>query len=75
MIGASTRIANRWSPATAAAIQRSEWQDHSAHRSSRHHQSEERPASDVADAIVNMFLGPDVQSVWRTKAFVAPDQS
>ncbi len=30
------------------------------------------PASDVADAIVNMFLGPDVQSVLATKAFVAP---
>ena len=30
------------------------------------------PAGDVADAIVNMFLGPDVQSVLATKAFVAP---
>jgi putative spermidine/putrescine transport system substrate-binding protein len=30
------------------------------------------PASDVADAIVNMFLGPDVQSVLATKAFAAP---
>jgi putative spermidine/putrescine transport system substrate-binding protein len=30
------------------------------------------PAGDVADAIVNMFLGPEVQSVLATKAFVAP---
>jgi putative spermidine/putrescine transport system substrate-binding protein len=30
------------------------------------------PAGDIADAIVNMFLGPDVQSVLATKAFVAP---
>ena len=30
------------------------------------------PAGDVADAIVDMFLGPDVQSVLAAKAFVAP---
>jgi putative spermidine/putrescine transport system substrate-binding protein len=30
------------------------------------------PAGDVADAIVNMFLGPDVQGVLAAKAFVAP---
>jgi putative spermidine/putrescine transport system substrate-binding protein len=30
------------------------------------------PAGDAADAIVNMFLGPEVQSVLATKAFVAP---
>ena len=30
------------------------------------------PAGDVADAIVDMFLGPEVQSVLATKAFVAP---
>jgi ABC-type Fe3+ transport system substrate-binding protein len=30
------------------------------------------PAGDIADAIVNMFLGPDVQSVLATKAFVVP---
>jgi putative spermidine/putrescine transport system substrate-binding protein len=30
------------------------------------------PAGDVADAIVNMFLGPEVQAILATKAFVAP---
>lgn len=30
------------------------------------------PASDTADAIINMFLGPEVQTVLATKAFVAP---
>jgi putative spermidine/putrescine transport system substrate-binding protein len=30
------------------------------------------PAGDVADAIVNMFLGPDVQTVLANKAFVTP---
>ncbi len=30
------------------------------------------PAGDTADAIVNLFLGPDVQSVLATKAFVTP---
>ena len=30
------------------------------------------PAGDIADAIVNLFLGPEVQAVLATKAFVAP---
>ena len=30
------------------------------------------PAGDVADAIVNMFLGPEVQGILAIKAFVAP---
>jgi putative spermidine/putrescine transport system substrate-binding protein len=30
------------------------------------------PAGDVADAIVNAFLGPEVQGVLATKAFVTP---
>jgi putative spermidine/putrescine transport system substrate-binding protein len=30
------------------------------------------PAGDAADAIINMFLGPEVQGVLAAKAFVAP---
>ena len=30
------------------------------------------PASDTADAIIDLFLGPDVQSVLAAKAFVTP---
>ena len=30
------------------------------------------PAGDVADAIIDMFLGPEVQGVLATKAFVTP---
>ncbi|GGF80949.1 polyamine ABC transporter substrate-binding protein [Azorhizobium oxalatiphilum] len=30
------------------------------------------PAGDVADAVINAFLSPEVQSVLATKAFVAP---
>jgi putative spermidine/putrescine transport system substrate-binding protein len=30
------------------------------------------PAGDVSDAIVDMFLGPEVQEALATKAFVAP---
>jgi putative spermidine/putrescine transport system substrate-binding protein len=30
------------------------------------------PSGDVADAIVDLFLGPEVQGVLAVKAFVAP---